>query len=205
MSTLLGTFDVLNRTTGKFESANLFRPIGQPHARDFETHWRPAFRQRLARMAPGETYESAQLQDAHWEWPRKSEVVRDRLDFDSFAVVIGGITQGLAIVNLTARSRLPSQTGQHLVYVELVATAPWNRHGFAAVPVYKGIGRLLVAAVISLSVDQEFDGRYGLHAIPQSVDWYRSVCGMTELGPDPAHPGMIYFEATAAQARAFIS
>ena len=132
MSTLIGNFDVLNRVTGKYEVASLFRPIGPQHARDFETHWRPVFKQRLARMAPGETYESAQLQDSHWEWPRKSEVVRERLDLDSFAVVVGGVTQGLTIANLTGRSRLAGQTGQHLAYVELIATAPWNRKGFTA-------------------------------------------------------------------------
>lgn len=205
MSGLLGKYDIFNRLTGQFETADLYRPISAQHSRDFEAHWRPAFRQRLIRMAPGETYESARLQDEHWEWPRKSKVVEERLDFDSFAVTVGGITQGLLIVNLATMSRLSGQTGQQLPYIELIAVAPWNRGGFTPTPQYKGIGRLLVAAVISLSVDQEYGGGFGLHALPQSAEWYRSICGMTELGPDPKHHELIYFEATAEQARAFIT
>jgi len=103
-------------------------------------------------------------------------------------------TQGFA--------REPSQHGKPLAVIELIATAPWNRTALVPVPRFKGIGRLLLAAAISLSVHEEFEGRVGLHALPQAENWYRKVCGMTDLGVDETK--MRYFEMTEAQARAFL-
>lgn len=206
MSTSLGSYVLLNRITQEFDPAELFSPIGPDHIRDFRNLWQPAFKHRLARMALGETYASAQVQDQDWKWPEKSEITRDRLDYESFAVVASGLTQGLMIVSLAKTGRIESQRGQHLVYVELLATAPWNRPGFSATSAqYKGVGRLLLAAAISLSAEQEFSSRIGLHAIAQSASWYRDMCGMTELGHDDAHQGLIYFEMTPEQAAAFVS
>jgi hypothetical protein len=70
------------------------------------------------------------------------------------------------------------------------------------VPRFKGIGRILLGAAISLSFHEEFAGRIGLHALPQAEDWYRHVCGMTDLGVDGKK--MRYFEMTEAQAKAFL-
>lgn len=206
MSSLVGSFVLLNRVTQEFDPAELHSPIGDSHVADFRKLWQPAFKQRLARMVLGETRESAQLQDEHWKWPEKSEVVRGRLDFESFAVTASGLTQGLMIVSLAKTARIERQRGQHLVYVELIATAPWNRPGFTdGGAQYKGVGRLLLAAAVSLSVEQEFGGRIGLHALPQAASWYRDVCGMTDLGPDEGHQKLVYFEMTAEQAAAFVS
>src|SRR5258706_1341 len=83
------------------------------------------------------------------------------------------------------------------------ATALWNRFRLVPEPQFKGIGRLLLAAAISLSVSEEFAGRIGLHALPQAESWYRDVCGMTDLGIDGT--GMRYFEMTEAQAQTFVS
>lgn len=205
MTELIGNYEVLNRRTEAFEVAELYRTIGPQHARDFEVHWRPAFEQRRLRMLSHETDDSAQLQDSHWEWPKKADIMRGRLDFESFAVLVGGITQGLLALRMTGHfSRLVYPAQESIPYVELIASAPWNRSGFTSTPQYKGVGELLIAAVISLSVEQEYDGRFGLSAIPQSVGWYRNFCRFTEVGPDPKCPAMIYFEATEQQAKKFI-
>jgi hypothetical protein len=204
MSEPLGTFLLLNRHTGQFEDASLHRPIGKKHVRDFQTLWRPAFKQRLATIATQEGVAAAQLQDFHWKWPEKAAATEVRADFESFAVEAWGVTQGLMLVSLNARARAAGQQNAHLVYVELVATAPWNREGLTERPKYKGIGRLLLAAAVSLSVNQEFGGRVGLHALPQSESWYGQICGMTDLGLDATHQGLRYFEMTEAQAKAFV-
>jgi hypothetical protein len=204
MSEQLGRFILLNRHSGQFEDATLHRPIGRKHVRDFQTLWRPAFKKRLATIRSREEFAEAQMQDSHWEWPQKAAAMGARLDYDTFAVEAGGVTQGLMIVSLTERGRAPGQENDHLIYVELIAAAPWNRKGFTDRPKYKGVGRLLLAAAVSLSVDQEFGGRVGLHALPQSATWYRQVCGMTDLGPDEAHQRLHYFEMTETQARAFV-
>lgn len=144
------------------------------------------------------------MQDAGWKWPEIAAAAVERVDLDSFAVEAGGVTQGLMLLNLNRRSRIDGQQQAHLVYVELLATAPWNRNGFVDQPKYKGVGRLLLAAAISLSYEQEFFGRVGLHALVQSENWYEQICGMTNLGPDPAYADLRYFEMTEGQAQVFL-
>jgi hypothetical protein len=207
MTTLIGTYDLLNRHTGEFEDAQVFTPIGDNNIVDFETLWRPAFQKRLARVRSREELAAANLQDHHWQWGEKARERAGRLDCQSFAIECDGQTQGLMFVKTTAFARESSQKSQHLVYIDLLATAPWNRHGFTDRPAYKGVGRLLLVAAISLSVAEEFKGRIALHSLPQSESWYRDICGMTDLGIDKAYnypPGLRYFEMTEAQAKAFI-
>jgi hypothetical protein len=101
-------------------------------------------------------------------------------------------------------ARLPEQLGRELVYVELLATAPWNRPKFVPDPRYKLVGRLLVGTAISLSVDLGLGGRIGLHSLPQSESWYQTVGGFTDVEFD-ADKRMRYYEMTAAAAMTFIS
>lgn len=202
----LGIFPVLNRHDSVYEDAEVFSVIEEHNVQDFERLWKPELDRRLQNLGPGETAGSVNAQDAHWKWREKTKDRNQRLDFDSFVVECGGMTQGLMFVRNIEFAREKSQAGQFLIYIDLVSAAPWNRIGFTATPKYKGIGPLLFAAAISYSVDQGFDGRIGLHSLPQSETWYRDVCGMTDLGPDAAYHGNLrYFEMTPAQAQSYIS
>ena len=206
MKQLIGTYDLMNRITGEFEEAQIFSPIGPDNVADFETAWLPAFEERLTTMKSQGEVAEANLQDFHWDWAGKTRERSGRLDWESFAIECGGLTQGLMFVSLTAFAREPSQEGKHLVYIEMLATAPWNRHGFTDQPQYKGVGPFLLVAAISHSFAEEFQGRIGLHSLPQSESWYRDICGMTDLGIDKEinyPPGLRYFEMTEAQARAY--
>jgi hypothetical protein len=122
---------------------------------------------------------------------------------ETFAVEGDGHTQGLMLVDLTRFGRLVPHRGRELVYIELLASAPWNRHATVTAPKYKGVGRILLATAISLSVDEGFDGRIGLHSLPQSESWYRDDAGFTDVEFDHLKK-MRYFEMTAAQAAAFV-
>ena len=51
----------------------------------------------------------------------------------------------------------------------------------------------------------EFQGRVGLHSLPQANGFYANTCGMTDLGPDPHHRELRYFEMTPVQAQEFIA
>ncbi len=127
------------------------------------------------------------------------------LAYDSFAVECAGTTQGLMFIKTTAFARHVDQNGLELISADRLATAPWNRHGFTQTPTYKGVGRVLLVAAVSMSVDLGFKGRLGLHSLPQSESWYRTTCGMTDLGVDPNMSPLHYFEMTEAQANAFIT
>ena len=110
------------------------------------------------------------------------------------------------VVNTIKRSRLPQQAGQHLVYVEYVQAAPWNRHAVSGRASYRGVGTVLMAAAIQQSVDEGYHGRIGLHSLPQADTFYRDACGMTDLGPDPSYSRvpLRYFEMTEDQASVFL-
>jgi GNAT superfamily N-acetyltransferase len=209
MSTLLGTYSLEDRRTGKEVEATLWHALEERHAKDFAEKWKPAFQARFEELkAAGgslpEAIAGANLQDAHWRWEEKVAARQDDLSWVSFAVEAEGVTQGLMFTHMgpLVRAREPSQRDQYLVDIDLLATAPWNRFGLVPKPQFKGVGQLLLAAAVSLSFSEEFAGRIGLHALPQAESWYRDQCGMTDLGVDDTK--MRYFEMTEAQARAFL-
>jgi hypothetical protein len=201
----LGTYALMNRQTGVHEDAELFSPVDTRHLADFDQHWKPAIHQRLRELPRGSRTSVANLEDWHWDWQKKADVFAGRLDYQSFALECAGMTQGLMLCSLVHVAREPSQRNQHLVYVEYVHTAPWNRPLFTNAPIYKGIGGILIAAAVSLSIEQEFAGRIGLHSLPQSESWYREFCGMTDLGIDEDYQQLRYLEMTAEQAARFLA
>ena len=105
---------------------------------------------------------------------------------------------------VSKRCRLPEQKGRHLVYVDFVENAPWNRPELRNPPLYRGVGTILIRAAIELSKSEEFKGRIGLHSLPQANAFYANTIGMTDLGQDRDYQGLRYFEMTAEHAEAFI-
>jgi GNAT superfamily N-acetyltransferase len=209
MSELLGRYPLKDRLTDNDVEATLWQSIDDRHVQDFVQKWKPIFDARLAELKSqgrltDQTVAEYNLQDAHWHWVEKARARAESLSWASFAVEAEGVTQGLMFVRMgpDVRAREASQLNQYIVDVDLLAAAPWNRFRLVPKPQFKGIGRLLLATAISLSVSEEFAGRIGLHALPQAESWYRDVCGMTDLGVDETK--MRYFEMTPAQARAFV-
>jgi len=204
MTELVGVYDLWNRHTNSFEEAQLYSPIAELHLLDYEQRWVPLVHQKIAHIQGRDALGAVNLQDFHWRWSEKVKERGGDLGWQSFAIYCGGLTQGLMFVNFVKRCRAPAQEGDHLVYVDLVSTAPWNRHGFTERPLYKGVGRIMLVAAVSLSVQEGFKGRIGLHSLPQSETWYRNTCCMTDLGPDEQYQKLHYFEMTPTQAEAFI-
>jgi GNAT superfamily N-acetyltransferase len=207
MSKSLGVYPLWDRRAGKEVEATLWLSLDDRHVQDFSKCWLPVFNARLTELSrqglvTAEIAAQHNLQDAHWQWARKVEQRRDGLAWASFAVEAEGVTQGLMFARMDSFAREASQINKEIVDIDLLATAPWNRLRLTKEPQFKGIGRLLLAAAISLSVEQEFAGRIGLHALPQAESWYRDICRMTDLGIDATK--MRYFEMTEAQAQAFI-
>src|SRR5258708_32770665 len=110
------------------------------------------------------------------------------------------VTGGLRCVSKARRSGVAGKQGAPRIHVDVLARAPWTRHGFTENPKYKGVGQILIQAAISLSIEEEFKGRVGLHSLPQSETWYREILGMIDLGPDPDYQNLKYFEMTGEQA-----
>lgn len=199
----VGVVPLLDRQTGTFVDAHLFRGLDQKNFNDYEQLWKPELDR--ARVASPTWLAAATFnaQDSHWMWTEKGAKANANMSLETFAIEYDGKTQGMILVNLVAFGQLEDQKGLELVYVEMLATAPWNRKQLTDQPLYKGVGHVLIGAAISLSIETEFRGRLGLHSLPQSESWYQTETNFTNVGMDH-DKNMIYFEATEDQAKKFL-
>ena len=183
--------------------ANLFDEISDQQLSLWRTTWLPVMQQIRQDFKKRQVPVDDWPEDLHWDWDSKLKDINGLLAYRTFSVVCEGRLQGLMIVDLTRSGRLVSQAGKPLVYVEFLATAPWNRKELTSSPVFRGVGSVLVYVAIQLSLDEQFHGRIGLHSLPRANDFYQNVCGLTLVGPDPQKQDMCYFEMTPDQAKRF--
>ena len=90
------------------------------------------------------------------------------------------------------------QPSSRLVYVEALASAPWNRSTLEQSPFFRGVGRTLLLFARQRSLELGYRGRVGLHALPQSEAFYRRL-QMPDYGADPEKEDLVYFEYGAIQ------
>lgn len=163
-----------------------------------DTEWLP-FLQRAVADAVARGVSRYDLPEhKHWEWERKGRAMGS--ESAAFGVVAGSEMQAVMIVRTDKTCRLLEQSGEPMVYVDYLATAPWNLAGMVAVPRYKKCGRRLIQAAIGFSIDLGFGGRVGLHSLEQSESFYISQFGMQDLGSDPTYENLHYLELTAGVA-----
>lgn len=140
------------------------------------------------------------LEHEHWRWEAKVKLTQNLLSYQTMAIECEGEVQGLMMLKTDGHfGRLPSQHDSPLVYVNLLATAPWNLSEVTSPPIYRGAGTILLAAAASLSVDLGFKGRLGLHSLSKSEGWYDRL-EISCLGPDSEKQGLKYYEFTPDQA-----
>jgi hypothetical protein len=186
--------------SGAWETASIFQGLDAKNYADFEQVWKPALVKRAAGFADWEKKAKGNVQDSHWDWTGKAKAEGR---FDSFAIECDDMTQGLMLVDRRPhRTRLQKNYAE-LCYVEMIASAPWNRIRFSDKPRYKGAGVILMNTAISLSIELELQGKIGLHSLEEAKDWYPRL-GFTDCGFDE-NKRMQYFELTEAAAKALIS
>lgn len=183
----------LRDETGALIPAELYHAILPRHIDQHEQHWKPLL------IARGEEH-------SHWDWREKIASFASQLRYQTYALECQSMVQGLMIVNTIKYCRLPPHKNKHLVYVEYLEAAPWNRSTPLMATTYKGVGTVLIAAAIQLSIDEGNGGRIGLHSLPQADAFYRDRCQMSDLGPDHSYPHypLRYFEMTETQAANFM-
>ena len=206
MTAAVSEVHLFNVERGEPEAAELWDAITQRQLADWEGEWMPELFNTIQRLKRAGVERRHWPQNRHWDWRRKVEALQGMLANPGFSIVCDGLTQGMMIVDTAKhRCRIDGQRGQHLVYVEFVENAPWNRAELFAPPRYRGVGSILVRAAIALSEESEFHGRIGLHSLPQANGFYANTCGMTDLGTDPNREGLRYFEMTPEQAQVFVT
>jgi hypothetical protein len=153
-------------------------PLSCKHLADVETYWK----YRLV---------SSNEEDSHWEWSKKYHTTITP-NYERYALEYLKITQGLMILEIDLHySRI--EIGKSLIYVDYLATAPWNRPKLQCPPDYKGVGTSLFTLALSQSFDFEYKGRIGLHSLPDAEPFYRKL-GMDDFGYDPSYHNLRYFE-----------
>ena len=187
--------------------AVVYEGISEQNLKDFEREWRPVLRKARdeARLLREQGIDVTWPEDAHWEWSLKVDALRDSIGHKHFAIECEGMTQGLMQLDLTYRSW--ADAAQHIIYIDLLSVAPWNRNSMTnGSPRFKGAGTVLFAQAIGTSFEEGFEGRVGLHALAGSASWYREKLKMTSYGPDPkyVHP-LEYFEYRSDQAKNFMA
>lgn len=184
--------------------AELHGAISDKHLADWEAEWVPELQEAIKRLNKDNVERAGWPESRHWNWARKMKSIEGLLGQQSCAVVCDGLTQGMMIVGVTSRGRITSQVGQHLVYVDYLEAAPWNRMGLHYdQPRYRGVGSVLVLAAIEQSKLEGFKGRVGLHSLPQANNFY-SRSGFTDLGIDKDYQNLRYFEMTPEKAEEYI-
>lgn len=206
MSVTIHPIALLNAESGQPVLAELWEAVTEQQLADWEAEWMPELFRSIQRMHRAGVERRHWPQNRHWNWRRKADVLQRLLTHQGFSIMCDGVTQGMMFVDVsTHRARIEHQRGQHLVYVEFVENAPWNRRELTGgAPRYRGVGSVLIGAAIALSQAEEFKGRIGLHSLPQANAFYANTCGMTDLGIDPEYQNLRYFEMTPEQAEAFI-
>lgn len=140
--------------------------------------------------------------DSKWDWNAiLTDAVKD-LALKSFCIEHEEQLQGLMICGT---DRNADQDGNPLIFVEYMATAPWNRPGNRMTKDGKArfalVGTWLIFVAVRLSLDSGFRGRVALHSEPTAEHFYELI-GMERKGKDP--DGYEYFEFDAKVAQAFM-
>jgi hypothetical protein len=180
---------ILRVSDNQLVDAVVFSPFDQKHIADWETFWRP----RL---------QGSKEEDSHWDWLRKVQYA-SAPNFTTFALESEAIAQGLMIVE-TDLHRSFLEAGKSLVYIDYLATAPWNRSSLQKTPMFKAIGSILFSLAVCLSDDLGFKGRIGLHALPNAELFYRNK-RMRDCGLDAQYYNLRYFELEKVVAQQIIS
>jgi hypothetical protein len=184
--------------TGQLVEASLLDEVSDRHL----ALWNGAWQAAMQAHCRGRVFHN-KPEDHHWDWKWKANEWRPLLGYHSFAITCEGELQGLMLASDLRSARLEAQFGKPIVYVEFLATAPWNRPEIQNPPRYRGVGTVMVTAAVELSWELGYRGRTGLHSLPAAETFYREVCRMHALGKDSAHQDLMYFEMTEKQADAF--
>ncbi len=167
----------LQQGNGQLVEACLYT-IQPRHLDDFNTIWKSIL-------------EELDAEDTFWDWTRKKRLSLSDERYEAYAVEYDDLTQGLLWIE-TQWHRSQWVIGQPLVYIEALASAPWNRRLINSNPWLQGIGTVLLQFARKRSLDLGYQGRLGLHALPGSESFYEAR-NMLNFGCDPDRE-MVYFE-----------
>ncbi|KYC38143.1 hypothetical protein WA1_37995 [Scytonema hofmannii PCC 7110] len=154
--------------------------LTQKHASDYALQWKDLLRQYLQ-------------EDKWWDWEFKLQsIISKQGNREGYAIEYEGETQGLMMIEVEMHGS-QIMRGKRLVYVDGIASAPWNRLEIQNPPKLRGVGSTLLMFARSRSLELGYEGRVGLHSLPRAEKFYDNQ-GMLDLGKDNDYEDLIYFE-----------
>ncbi|MEM9947978.1 MAG: GNAT family N-acetyltransferase [Cyanobacteria bacterium P01_D01_bin.36] len=141
--------------------------------------------------------EAAEQPDKGWSWSYKLRQAKQEERFEAYAIEVEGLVHGLLYLETQwHRSELAQR--YPLIYVQALVSAPWNRKALENPPYLRGVGKVLLLFARERSQQLGYQGRVGLHAIPEAEGFYHRM-GMPSYGADAEKEGLIYFEYGAVR------
>lgn len=217
MISRLATFGVHSPEFNELRQIDLVEGLEGKHLDFVDQEWIPRLKQCRARaviaysalppkkqndQAWQETQGRFGAPDSHWDWREKNLSMLGSVH-RLFALLNGEAVEALMRVDLSKPSWIQPSPYTPIVYVDYLAVAPWNRLPIQPQPRFKGLGKVLLGAAVSISAEDGMDGRCGLHSLIQSEGFYKQV-GMKDMGIDAAAHGLRYFEFAPEAARKFL-
>jgi hypothetical protein len=160
-------------------------PITHEGLRQARQSWTAKFRLRSAAGIVDEDYEL---------WTRG--FLRDACQAESlppgYFLIADGGWQGIVIFDGLLR---PSRraNGCHVLQIQYLATAPWNRPAGDRAGKFRGVGRALVRQAVRESIRRGTPGRVGVQAYVNSTPFFEGAT-FENLGTDEVGQGLVYFE-----------
>jgi hypothetical protein len=189
--------------SGHLAAALLRSPPTVANVRDHEESWRPFFLRALRMWQREGQLTEHWPHTIGWDWRSLLEKSSSS-DFDGFAIIRNGMTQGLMKLEHDYPVSLSRQSSRRVLYMAYVETAPWNNPRLVVSPSFSAVGSALVAAAVRRSIDLGYGGVIGLHSHPEAESFYAKKCGLIARGKDPIYDGQQYFEYTEERAHAFL-
>jgi len=164
----------------------------------------------LRELASGQVDRNDWPQSVHWSWAYKAATLEQlRLEAGEmrfFGIEAENEWQGLLCAISEGYHTRLGTSDRPLVYIDYLESAPWNwdiglikRFGR-----FRGVGVQLMETAVRWSIALGYNGRVGLHALPQAEGFYQGRCRMENLGVDASYHDLCYFEFDDSQASTFL-
>jgi hypothetical protein len=127
--------------------ARVVRVCPAAYLDDLESQWTQA---RERAVSEGLAERLVPFEHSHWDWRNKLDSVEAEHHL-LVAVECQDLVQGIIAVLRTAR-RSPC-TGESVVYVDHLESAPWNLRDPLTPPRFLGVGTVLIAEAIHISLE----------------------------------------------------
>ena len=193
---------LLDGVTRRPVNADLVEGLTLQDVQGVDASWTPFLRQALREALADGLAPNDLPEHSHWQWERKWRSSAAGTQF--LGIECEAEMQALMSARIDKTCRLPEQSGLPVVYVDYLAAAPWNLLELVRQPRFRRGGFGLLVAAVRLSRQIGYNGRIGLHSLPQAEEFYRTKCGMADLGRDIFYEDLRYLEMTAVMSDAFI-